>query len=117
MPDFDDSKVLDTGDYSKHINFSIDIFLFEVLKKLPTVFDGEVSAADALIKYRHLAEHLEVLALAGGVVEDKYADEIIKKIDEKNSSEYSIKVARAKLLQLVKAMKKRSPSSGPLNME
>lgn len=91
------------------IKINPDFYIHLGLVKLSNTFDGEMIARDSFMKYRHIVEHLEVLADAAGLITEEYNKEIddFKKTEEfKENNDQVVRMAVLSRQKLRLMMKK-----------
>jgi len=115
--DFEDNIDFDFGG---NIRFNFDTVIFQSIMSLNRVFDGEVSIEEGFAKYRHIVEHLVVVANATGMLPKDYdslEQDILSNIPSQlSSSERSAYIARKKLAVIVQNVQKKTPRREPLKV-
>lgn len=108
-------------DFSSSVRFNFDTVIYSCILSLNRVFDGEVSSEDGFTKYRHLVEHLAVVAGAASMLPKDY-DVLEKNImstvpDNLSGLEESAYIARKKLSIIVAAVQKKTPKREALKIK
>lgn len=114
MEDYEQSS-FDFDEKGLEVRYNLDFFAHRTIFKMDAVFDNDASAEDGFLKYRHLVEHLEVIAKAAKYIDEEYDTKVNKQEYENlNESQKSAAIARFKLSLILAGMEKKSPKKDSL---